>query len=134
MEEDDPLYDLGDVLEDAPDQHHLADLYKLQLAGLTLQLGPGVWGLLVEERQLGILRSLEEIKVSHKVGWIVNFSYNKYKKNTIDLMYCEILTPIERRNIYFKTILLEILVDRQRLQTSNNLTCLVVHQTELVHS
>ena len=100
MEEDDPLDHLGDVLEDAPDQHHLADLHKLQLAGLTLQLGPGVWGLLVEERQLGVLRPLEEIKVSHKVGWIVNFSYNKYKKNTIEQMYCGILTPIERRNIF----------------------------------
>ena len=52
----------------------------------------------------------------------------------MELMYCELLIPIETRNIYFKTILLEILVDRQRLETSNNLTCLVIHQTELLHS
>ena len=78
MEEDDPLYDLGDVLEDAPDQHHLADLHKLQLAGLTLQLGPGVWGLLVEESELRVLRSLEEVEIPHKVGWIVNFPCKLY--------------------------------------------------------
>ena len=53
----------------------------------------------------------------------------------MDLMYCEIQIPIERPEIYLKkTILLEILVDRQSLQTFNNLTCLVIHQTELVHS
>ena len=77
VEEDDPLNDLGDVLEDPPDEHHLPDLDELQLAGLTLELGPGVWRLLVKESQLGILRSLEEIKIPHKVGWIVNLPYNK---------------------------------------------------------
>ena len=74
VEEDDPLDHLGDVLEDPPDQHHLADLHKLELAGLTLQLRSGIWGLLVEESQLGILRPLEEIKIPDKVCWIVNLS------------------------------------------------------------
>ena len=78
MEEDDPLDDLGDVLENAPDQHDLPNLHKLQLAGLTLQLRSGLWGLLMKESQLGVLRPLEEIKIPHEVGWIVNFSYNKY--------------------------------------------------------
>ena len=37
MKEHDSLDNLGDVLEDAPDQHHLPDLHKLEFHGLSLK-------------------------------------------------------------------------------------------------
>ena len=78
MKEDDPLDDLCDVLEDPPDQHDLPNLNKLELDRLALELSSSLRGLLVEESELRVLRSLEEVEIPHKVGWIVNFPCKLY--------------------------------------------------------
>ena len=55
---------LTDVLEDSPDEHHLANLNELEAHGLVLQLPVSHLGVLVNQAELGILRpgKVEEVK------------------------------------------------------------------------
>ena len=55
---------LTDVLEDSPDEHHLANLNELEAHGLVLQLPVSHLGVLVHQAQLGILRpgKVEEVE------------------------------------------------------------------------
>lgn len=71
MEEDDPLHDLVDVLENAPREHHLSHLHKLQSETLRLQFVVSVLWPFVRQRQLRVLRPLEEVKVARVVLRIV---------------------------------------------------------------
>ena len=48
---------LTDILEDSPDEHHFADLNKLEAHRLLLQLGVSHLRVLVHQAQLRILRS-----------------------------------------------------------------------------
>ena len=47
---------LADILEDSPDEHHFADLNKLEAHRLLLQLPVGHLRVLVHQAQLGVLR------------------------------------------------------------------------------
>ena len=71
VKEDDPLDDLVDVLENAPREHHLPHLDELQAEALRLQLVVRLLRLLVRQRQLRVLRPLEEVKVTRVVLRIV---------------------------------------------------------------
>ena len=71
VKKDDPLHDLVDVLENSPGEHHLSHLDELEAKALRLQLVVRVRRLLVRQRQLRVLRTLEEVKVARVVLRIV---------------------------------------------------------------
>jgi hypothetical protein len=66
------LVHLVDVLENAPNEHDLADLGELEREALPLQVDVGLLGLLVHQGQLRVLRTLEEIEVPHVVLRVVD--------------------------------------------------------------
>ena len=74
MKEHHPLDDLADVFQDTPDQHHLANLDKLEAHSLPLELSVGGLGLLVHQTELGVLGPLEEVEVSNKVERVVDLA------------------------------------------------------------
>lgn len=74
MKENHALNHLADVFEDAPREHNLSDFDKLEAVALLLQFVVGRGGLLMDERKLGVLRALEEVKVADVVLRIVNRS------------------------------------------------------------
>lgn len=85
------------ALEDRPRHKDFANLQKLEGEGLSLQSIIGCLWLHVNHQQLGVLCSLEEIKVSHIGLKVVNLVWNK------DINFCNTCAKQENKIVLKQT-------------------------------